>query len=103
MKDFFLKFESKEQADSILYEITPEVIEDDIITPEIRTPKFQNIDVIGDIWRPTGEMKVDENGMEIPVMELIPGFHVNLRVIGEDTSAVESFAVVPKNPMRVWA
>lgn len=124
MKDLFLKFETETQADEYLFNITPavtetketiiknevlnkdgsvktpaiintEVIE---ITPETRTPKFANVDKIGTIYKPTGEV-VDD----VPVMEALDGYHVNVRVVdSEDSSGLEKFVVAPKNPVRVW-
>jgi len=60
---------------------------------------FANTDVIGTIYRPTEA--VDEEGN--PVMEELTGYHVNIRAIGEDTTAIAPFAVVPANPVRIWA
>ncbi len=106
--DFYLKFADKAQADSVLYTNTPVLAvvdpEGNVITPageDIVTPNFANIDVIGTIYRPTGEVETVD-GMEVPVMAALEGYHVNVRAVGEDTSALTSFAVVPSVPMRVW-
>ena len=109
MNDFYLKFADKAQADSVLYTTTPVLAvldtEGNVITPageDIVTPNFANIDVIGTIYRPTGEVETVD-GMEVPVMAALDGYHVNVRAVdGEDTSALTSFAVVPSVPMRVW-
>ena len=39
---------------------------------------------------------------EEPVMTALPGWHVNVRVVGEDDKALQPFAVTPATPMRVW-
>ena len=109
MNDLYLKFADKAQADSVLYTTTPVLavvdMEGNVITPageDIVTPNFANIDVIGTIYRPTGEVETVD-GMEVPVMAALDGYHVNVRAVdGEDTSALTSFAVVPSVPMRVW-
>jgi hypothetical protein len=109
MTDFYLKFADKTQADSVLYTNTPVLAvvdtEGNVITPageDIVTPKFANIDVIGTIYRPTGEVETVD-GMEVPVMAALDGYHVNIRAVdGEDTSALTSFAVVPSVPQRIW-
>ena len=109
MNDFYLRFADKAQADSVLYTTTPVLAvvdtEGNVITPageDIVTPNFANIDVIGTIYRPTGEVETVD-GMEVPVMAALEGYHVNVRAVdGEDTSALTSFAVVPSVPMRVW-
>ena len=109
MNDLYLKFADKAQADSVLYTTTPVLAvvdtEGNVITPageDIVTPNFANIDVIGTIYRPTGEVETVD-GMEVPVMAALEGYHVNVRAVdGEDTSALTSFAVAPSVPMRVW-
>ena len=109
MNDLYLKFADKAQADSVLYTTTPVLavvdMEGNVITSageDIVTPNFANIDVIGTIYRPTGAVETVD-GMEVPVMAALEGYHVNVRAVdGEDTSALTSFAVVPSVPMRVW-
>ena len=106
MTDFYLKFENKEQADSVLYTKVPTAwgekytLDGGPIPTEFEDkPNFANIDVIGTIYRPTEE--VDEEGN--PVMEALTGYHINIRAVdGEDTSAIAPFAVVPSVPVRVW-
>jgi hypothetical protein len=101
MTDFYLKFENKEQADSVLYTVTDEVTDaEGVVVQEASSkPNFANIDVIGTIYKPTEE--VDEEGN--PVMEALTGYHINIRAVdGEDTSALTSFAVTPTNPQRIW-
>jgi hypothetical protein len=61
------------------------------------------IDVIGKIWKPTGATKTDEDGMIVPVMSMIDGWHVNLR--GNFTEAQKALLPIIEvsTPMRVWA
>jgi hypothetical protein len=63
---------------------------------------YANIDTIGVIYQPTGEMLQGEDG-EYPEMAPIEGWHVNVRLIDEDADALAPFAVTPTNPRRVWA
>jgi len=104
MTDFYLKFESKEQADSVLYTTTDEITDEEgVVVQEASTkPNFANIDVIGTIYKPSILGQTDENGIEVPVMDALVGFHVNIRAVGEDTSAIAPFAVVPSVPVRIW-
>ena len=106
--DLYLKFSDKAQADSVLYTTTPVLAvvdqEGNVITPageDIVTPNFANIDVVGTIYRPTGAVETVD-GMEVPVMAALEGYHVNVRAVGEDTSALVPFAVVPTVPQRIW-
>ena len=108
MTDFYLKFADKTQADSVLYTNTPVLAvvdpEGNVITPageDIVTPNFANIDVIGTIYRPTGAVETVD-GMEVPVMAALDGFHVNIRHSAE-VPELDAYAVTPTNPRRVWA
>ena len=65
---------------------------------------FRNTDIINLIA--TKDATFDpESGEIITEAEYAPGFHVNVRAIGEDTSALEEFKVNPEpaTPARVWA
>lgn len=125
--DLFLKFESEEQANSFLFDevvryrekdgaiVSAEIKEDgSVVAPvgatEVTTKvsKFTNIDIIGDIYKPTGESQEVEGPaggkITIPVMEKLDGYHVNVRLVdGEDAAELQQFSVVPTNPVRVWA
>ena len=105
MTDFYLKFESKEQADSVLYTTTDEITDEEgvVVQEASSTPNFANIDVIGTIYKPSILGQTDENGIEVPVMDALVGFHVNIRAVdGEDTTDIAPFAVVPSVPVRIW-
>ena len=51
--------------------------------------------------KPTGEMEQTDEG-EVPVMAALEGHHVNVRVVGEDPTPLQAFAVTPTLPVRVW-
>jgi len=109
MTDLYLKFTDKAEADLVLYTTTPVLavvdMEGNVITPageDIVTPNFANIDVIGTIYKPTGAVETVD-GMEVPVMAALDGYHVNVRAVGEDTSALIPFVVTPTVPQRIWA
>lgn len=87
MIDFYLKFASEEEANSVLF--------------DGETPRFANIDVIGTIYTPTDKMDVDG----YPMMKPIDGWHVNVRVINENTNNLEPFRINPDpvTPIRIWA
>lgn len=125
--DLFLKFESEEQATKALYEsivqyfdengmqVAPIVKEDGTTEAPFGTtssvklvPKFVNIDIIGDVYKPTGETtKVEAPSgemIDVPVTAKVDGYHVNVRLVGEeDPEALLPFSVTPNNPVRVWA
>ena len=90
MKPVYLKFASEVQAASILY--------------SENRPNYQNVDVIGAMFEPTGNTLTDGEGGSFPEMAPIEGWHVNVALIdGEDEAELMPFAVQPNSPSRVWA
>ncbi len=104
MQDKYFSFESKEQADNLLYTQVPTRFNEEQEPIEFVTkPNYRYVDVIGLIYKPTGERLQGEDG-EYAEMQAIPGWHANVRLMpGEDTSALLEFEVQPETPIRVWA
>jgi hypothetical protein len=103
--DYLLKFESESQANSILYTKVPtawsEVVSMDeppVATEWMNKPNYDNIDIIGTIYRPTDA--VDEEGN--PVMADVGGYHVNVRNYSA-APELDAYVVVPTNQYRTWA
>ena len=93
MKALYLKFASETEANAILYRI------------EAKEPvaNYRNIDTIGVIYKPTGVMLTNEDGIEYPEMQAIDGWHVNVWVLPEeDATALQPYVITPTNPVRVW-
>jgi hypothetical protein len=103
MQDLYLSFPDEATAKSILYRIkgAQEATDETPAVEGYEVPNYANIDVIGIIYKPTGEMLQGEDG-EYPATAPIPGWHVNVRVVGEDASALEPYQVTPAIPMRAW-
>jgi hypothetical protein len=102
MNDLFLKFTDEAQATDTLFTQHPEVADEagTVVKEAYSTPNFMNIDIIGVISKPTGEVDAEDK----PIMETLEGWHVNIRVAaGEDDSVLEAFKIQPRNPMRIWA
>lgn len=59
------------------------------------------VDVVGVIHKPTGEYITAEDGMRIPVMQALDGWHVNLS--GDCPPELEPFAIEVAAPVRVFA
>jgi hypothetical protein len=105
MTDFYLAFPDQVTADAVLYTTHDATTDEDgnVTTEAYVTPNYANIDTIGIIYKPTGET-MEQDGMTVPVMAPIDGWHVNVRVVGgEDAEALQAFEVTPTTPMRVWA
>lgn len=106
--DYHLKFESEAAANAVLFTQVPTEWdntdpENPIATAWEPSPLYRNIDTIGVIYKPTGEMLQGEDG-EYPEMAPVEGWHVNVRLAdGEDWGALAPFQVFPEQPVRVWA
>jgi hypothetical protein len=98
--DLYLKFDSEAQANEYLYTQVPtEFDEDGEPIAWYSQANFANIDVIGVITE-GGEW--DEDGKAIVEPVALDGWHVNVRLVGEDGSTLEPFMVEPAAPRRVW-
>ncbi|MNC02228.1 hypothetical protein D3C76_1005490 [compost metagenome] len=61
------------------------------------------LDVIGTIYQPTGETTLVD-GLEVPVMVPVPGYHTNVRTTSEELAvALDVLRTYPETPVRVWA
>lgn len=60
-----------------------------------------SLDPIGVIYRPTGNILTDENGIEYPEMAAIAGYHVNF--LGDLPAVASAYIVTPLNPVRIFA
>jgi len=109
--DMFLKFSDEAEMLSVLFHVvltewettTDEETGEVTKTPiafESR-PRFANTDIIGAIYRPTGNTLTDDEGNEYPEQEALDGFHVNIRAEAP-IEELESFRVYPNAPVRVW-
>ena len=99
MTDFYLKFTDEAEATSVLYTQEPTAWDEEgNVTATEPRQAYANISTIGIIYKPTGETDAEGN----PVMAALDGWHVNVRVVGEDATALEAFAVTPTLPVRVW-
>jgi hypothetical protein len=104
MTDLYLSFPDEAAAKAVLYRIegAVEATETTEAVEGTQVQNFANIDTIGVIYKPTGET-TEQDGMTVPVMQAIAGWHVNVRLAeGEDGSTLAPFAVTPATPLRVW-
>ena len=88
MTDLYLKFTDEAEATAVLYTQEPTAWDEEgNVTATEPRQAYANISTIGVIYK-------DEQPLD--------GFHVNVRVVGEDATALEAFAVTPTLPVRVW-
>ena len=124
MIDYYLKFASKQEAETVLTKlnILVKVVEEDSVE-YLPASSFVSTDFIGTIDKPTGVTLTSEDGMEYPEYKALDGYHVNLRFAGglpivyaldvESGEYVEipstipndlaPYTVEPTSPSRVWA
>ena len=99
MTDLYLKFTDEAAATAVLYTQEPTSWDEEgNVTATEPRQAYANISTIGVISKPTGDTDAEGN----PVMASLDGWHVNVRVVGEDATALEAFAVTPTLPVRVW-
>ena len=88
MTDLYLKFTDEAEATSVLYTQEPTAWDEQgNVTATEPRQAYANISTIGVIYK-------DEQPLD--------GWHVNVRVVGEDATALEAFSVTPTLPVRVW-
>jgi len=97
-QDFMLRFSDPAEADSVLFTEQTSVQGDVVET--VKVPKYAAVDVIGVIYKPTGEMITTDEG-EVPEMAPVDGWHVNVRHNAE-APELEAYRVHPATPQRVW-
>lgn len=99
MTDLYLKFTDEAAATAVLYTQEPTAWDEEgNVTATEPRQAYANISTIGIIYKPTGEVDSEGN----PVMAALDGWHVNVRVVGEDPTPLEQYAVTPTMPVRVW-
>jgi hypothetical protein len=100
--DYLCKFESEAQAKSVLYRKEGVVEANEELGIEASegydVPNYDMIDIIGAIYKPTGETDAEGN----PVMADVGGYHVNVRNF-KPAPELSAYTVTPTNQYRKWA
>ena len=118
--DFFLKLASEADmptAFADFYKQDYVTVVDEETGEETQTPEGEPslvththdyaIDIVGVIYKPTGNMLTDAEGFEYPETAPVDGWHVNVRLVGdamrEVVEALDAlYGVVPNSPSRVF-
>jgi len=100
--DYFLRFDTEAEANAALF--TEQTNVQDDVVETVLVPKYAAVDVIGVIYKPTGNVLPSEDGSGDAVNEMAPidGWHVNVRHTDE-APELEAFRVFPQTPSRMWA
>lgn len=97
--DYYLKFNSEQEADQLLFDL--QTVTEDGITQTFKKPKYLSVDVIGKIYKESGNMISTPEGDMIPEMVEVPGWHVNVRH-NVEMSELEIYRVFPSQLTRTW-
>ena len=97
--DYFLKFDTEADATAALF--TEEVSVQGDVVETYQKPKYAAVDVIGVIYKPTGQQLQTPEG-EVEETSPIDGWHVNVRHT-EEAPELEVYRVFPAAPVRGWA
>ena len=100
--DYFLKFADEAEAEAALF--TEQTLVQGDVVETVLVPKYAAVDVVGVIYKPTGNVlpAEDESGDAVDEMAPIDGWHVNVRHTDE-VPELEAFRVFPATPSRMWA
>lgn len=104
MIDVYLKFDTEAAANAVLYTVHPAVVGEDgaEVSPAYTTANYANIDVLGLIYPPMPPVAPGEEPGPMP--DPLPGWHVNVRVVGDESvQSLLAYEVHPTQPRRVWA
>ena len=101
---FYLKLTNEAAMTTVLSDFYNE---DNEIVKFVPNTSNYAIDVVGTLSEFTGNTLTDDDGMEYPEMEDLDGWHVNIRLIGDEVrEAVEALnvthGVTPSTPRRIW-
>ena len=100
--DIHLKFPDEATAISLMLEtgLLEQITDDEGNILNVQG-QGQMIDIIGAIYKPTGDMLTDEDGMEYPAMADVGGWHVNMRG-GLPNELTPYKITVSGTPYRIW-
>jgi hypothetical protein len=100
--DFFLKFADEAEANAALF--TEQTNVQDDVVETVLVPKYAAVDVVGQIFKPTGNVlpAEDESGEAVDKMAPLDGWHVNVRHTDE-APELAPYQVFPQTPSRMWA
>jgi hypothetical protein len=97
--DYFLKFADEAEANAALF--TEQTNVQDDVVETVLMPKYAAVDVVGVIYKPTGNVLTTDEG-EVPEMAPLDGWHANVRH-NVEAPELQPFQVYPVAPKRMWA
>ena len=100
--DYFLKFADEAEANAALF--TEQTNVQDDVVETVLVPKYAAVDIVGTIYKPTGNVlpAEDDSGEAVDEMAPLDGWHVNVRHTAE-APELDDYKVDVKTPARMWA
>lgn len=96
--DIYLKFADEAECNAALFD--EETVTQDDVVEIVKRPKYLAVDVIGTIYKPTGNMLTTDEG-DVPEMAPLDGWHANVRET-EEKPELDAWRVTPAAPVRMW-
>lgn len=104
MQDFYLKTTDLNTMWNILLDLNLALVQQDMEGNPMYVPNGIALDIIGTIYKPTGNMITLEGGFQVEEQLPIDGFHANIRgALTEEQVARLPLVNPPATPYRVWA
>jgi len=104
MNDYYLKTTDEKTLWELLLNLDLAMTVNNPDNSTFNVPKGIALDIIGTIYKPTGNMTLDNNGFSFPEYHPIEGFHANIRGnLTEQQQAALPLISAPATPHRVWA
>lgn len=108
---YYLKFSSESEMASSFEDLgwvrtSPGFLDTEQSTYYSMRPELNgDIDIIGTIYNNDAVFDINEEGYPVVISEAtsIDGWHVNLILEGKLPESLEEYALVPRNPHRIFA
>ena len=104
MNDYYLKTTDSETLWNLLFAVGLAETITDSEGNTFNVAKDIALDIIGTIYKPTGNVITTDDGLTYPEQAPIDGFHANIRgSLTDEQQAGLPLVGTPANPYRVWA
>jgi hypothetical protein len=106
---YYLKFSSQEEAEAKLdeagYKVTSTTPDSNELTTYRVTDQVGDIDIVGEIYNNDGAFEINEEGYPEVLSPATKkeGWHVNIILEGSLPPSLEEYALLPRNPHRIFA
>lgn len=106
---YYLKFSSQEEAETKLdeagYKVVSTMPDGSELTTYQVTDQVGDIDIIGEIYNSDSVVEINEEGYPEVISPATKkdGWHINIILEGQLPAVLAEYAIVPRNPHRIFA